>query len=180
MDDPIYSHLFPDPDLRARHTSRMWNGLVRTALVCGKVYTTPSLDGVACWIAPGKADLNFVQLLRTGFALPLALGRFPSKARRQMLRGLGVLEQERRRLNPEAYWYLDALGVEPARQGRGVGSRLLAPILSTASEQGLSCYLETESEGNVAFYEKQGFRVLSTLEFPESPVRLWTMSRPPS
>jgi GNAT superfamily N-acetyltransferase len=180
MDDPIYSFLFPDPIRRARYTSRMWNALVHTALVCGKVYTTPSFDGVACWIAPGNADLTFVQALRTGFALPLAVGRFPPKARKQMLRGIGVFERERRRLNPKAYWYLQALGVEPARQGRGVGAGLLAPILSIASEQGLPCYLETETEGNVTFYGKQGFRVLSTLEFPDSPLRLWTMSRPPS
>jgi len=44
----------------------------------------------------------------------------------------------------------------------------------------LPCYLETETERNVAFYAKLGFEVLNRLDFPGTPVHLWTMRRDPA
>jgi GNAT superfamily N-acetyltransferase len=180
MDDPAYSFIFPVPASRARYTPLLWSALIHTCRIHGRVYTTESVDGVACWASPGRADLTLGQALRTGFALPRALIRFPQQARKRMLQVLSVLGQERRRLNDKEHWYLEALGVDPPQQGRGVGRLLLAPVLSLADTQGLPCYLETETEANVAFYQKQGFRVLSTLDFPGTPVRMWTMARAPS
>jgi MFS family permease len=50
------------------------------------------------------------------------------------------------------HWYLWLLGVDPDRQGQGVGSALLAPILARADAEGLPCALETLTERNVWFY----------------------------
>ena len=73
--------------------------------------------------------------------------------------------------------YLWVMGVDPACQGRGVGGRLLQPVLARADEQGLPCYLETGSERNVAFYERRGFRVLRAGQPTGYPIHLWTMVR---
>jgi GNAT superfamily N-acetyltransferase len=180
VNDPFYSYVFPDPVQRSHFTCPLWKAVIRTCRLFGKVHTTSGLDGVACWSAPGMAELTFGRALRSGFALPLSILRFPSGPRRLMLRALEVLDNERRRLMPGRFWYLQVLGVEPARQRQGVGSRLIAPILVRADVEMLPCYLETETERNVAFYAKLGFEVLNRLDFPGTPVHLWTMRRDPA
>ena len=85
----------------------------------------------------------------------------------------------RARHAPEPHWYLYLLGVEPARQGRGVGRALLAPTLARADAGGVPCYLETQNSRNVGFYERLGFRVTSDGWAPGTTLRVWTMRREP-
>jgi ribosomal protein S18 acetylase RimI-like enzyme len=179
MQDPFYLFVFPEDEVRRRCTRLLWKALVRTCRLFGKVHTSVELDGAACWLAPGSDELTFARALRSGFALPLALARFPPAPRRLMLRALEVLDAERRKHMPGEFWYLEALGVAPSRQGRGIGGRLMAPVLALADAARLPCYLETETERNVTFYQKFRFRVMSRLEFPGTPVVLWTMRRDP-
>jgi len=61
----------------------------------------------------------------------------------------------------QPYWYLEVVGVEPAAQGMGIGTRLLEPVLTVADEAGQLCYLETITERNVAWYRRLGFEVRS-------------------
>ncbi|HET7011526.1 MAG TPA: GNAT family N-acetyltransferase [Anaerolineales bacterium] len=179
-DDPFYSFLFPEEQRRLRFTRNLWRALIHTCRILGKVYATAGLEGVACWAAPGRDDLTFARALRTGFALPISFLRAPEKPRRLLFRAVEILDGERRRLMTGRFWYLQALGVEPGRQGQGIGSRLLAPILAVADAEKSACYLETVKEDNLAFYAKHGFQVLSHLEFPGTPIELWTMRRGPA
>jgi ribosomal protein S18 acetylase RimI-like enzyme len=77
------------------------------------------------------------------------------------------------------HWYLMALGVEPARQGQGIGGRLIRPVLAQADRAGVLCYLETETERNVAFYQKHGFVVAESGPVPGHNLPLWMMVREP-
>jgi ribosomal protein S18 acetylase RimI-like enzyme len=77
------------------------------------------------------------------------------------------------------HWYLWALGVDPPYQGQGVGGQLLQPVLAEADAAGLPCYLETETERNVAFYRKHGFDVATAGPDPRQGVMVWTMVREP-
>jgi ribosomal protein S18 acetylase RimI-like enzyme len=80
---------------------------------------------------------------------------------------------------PLRHWYLPTLGVDPPRQGQGVGSALIQPVLSRADAEGLLCYLETETAGNVAFYERHGFEVVVEDDLPRGGPHFWTMKREP-
>ena len=77
------------------------------------------------------------------------------------------------------FWYLLTLGVDPPRQGRGIGSALMRPVLTRADAEGLPCYLETEKERNVRFYGKHGFEVVAQGEGPAGGPAFWTMKREP-
>ena len=79
---------------------------------------------------------------------------------------------------PEDHWYLMILGVDTAKQGQGVGSSLVAPMLARADADGLPCYLETMKERNVVFYEKHGFQVVVEDDLPKGGPHFWTMKRP--
>lgn len=78
----------------------------------------------------------------------------------------------------EPHWYLAFIGVDPARQGSGVGAALLRSRLRRCDEEGLPAYLESSNPANVPLYEHFGFQVTGTLELPEEAPVLDTMWRP--
>jgi ribosomal protein S18 acetylase RimI-like enzyme len=162
-----------------RSTRGLWDALIRVTLVYGEVWTTPEVSGVACWLAPGNTEIGFRHMLRTGFALARAMLRFAGDARRRAMGVIGYTEELHRRAMPGPHWYLWALGVAPASQGQGIGSRLLEPVLARADAAGLPCYLETETERNAAFYRKHGFEMLTAEAPPGHDLMLWTMARKP-
>ncbi|HEY6287219.1 MAG TPA: hypothetical protein VIX20_16255 [Ktedonobacteraceae bacterium] len=54
QNDPMWKYLVPEEARRALAVSLSMNILVRYSLLYGKIYTTPTLDGVACWLPPGE------------------------------------------------------------------------------------------------------------------------------
>ncbi len=75
-------------------------------------------------------------------------------------------------------WYLPFIGVDPRRQGEGLGSELLARGTGRADAAGLPAYLEASSHGNRALYERHGFEVSGEIQVADSP-RMWPMLRRP-
>jgi hypothetical protein len=66
--------------------------------------------------------------------------------------------------------------LQAAAQGLGMGTRLLEPVLSLADAAGQPCYLETQTERNVAWYRKLGFEVRdSEVSFTPGGPPNWTM-----
>jgi ribosomal protein S18 acetylase RimI-like enzyme len=116
-------------------------------------------------------------MLRAGmFAAPLAVDW-------AVLRRLSVVEIYTTRLHrrhaPRAHWYLSQIGVEPARQGQGLGSALLGPMLARMDGENVPCYLETSKAANVAFYQKYGFAVVADGDAVAGGPHVWAMLRAP-
>ena len=88
-------------------------------------------------------------------------------------------EKVHKRAVPGLHWYLWGLGVEPSEQGKGIGGALMEPVLRQAGAEGLPCYLETQNERNLPFYERHGFEVVSDGEVPKHGLRVWAMVRDP-
>ncbi len=105
---------------------------------------------------------------------------FRGDARRRAMGVIGYTERLHQRAMPGPHWYLMALGVAPASQGQGIGGHLIRPVLARADAAGLPCYLETETERNVAFYRKHGFEALTAEAPPGHELMLWTMARRPT
>jgi ribosomal protein S18 acetylase RimI-like enzyme len=76
----------------------------------------------------------------------------------------------------EPSWYLGTLGVDPAFQGRGVGSALLERWLEGVDREGSAGYLETDLHSNVGFYARGGFELEGEVEVFGTPI--WRMWRP--
>jgi ribosomal protein S18 acetylase RimI-like enzyme len=85
--------------------------------------------------------------------------------------------EELDRLHPEEpHWYLGTFGVDPSRQGRGLGRGLLDAWLARLDAAGEPpVYLETDRPENVPFYERAGFAVVRETAVFDVPV--WCMSR---
>jgi GNAT superfamily N-acetyltransferase len=171
FDDPIYVHIFPDPTERQRRTPSLWQAELGYCLRFGEVYTTPGIEGVAACLKPGDAGFTWWRMIQTRFATVRAVRRLTPDARRTMSFMYGAMDRARERLMPMPHWYLWAIGVDPDHQGKGIGSALIDSILKRAT---VPWYLETETESNVAFYERRGFRVIETEDLG---VPVWYMRR---
>jgi len=175
--EPNFAYITPDE--RARRAVLPWffHSAIRVSQLYGEIYTTETLDGGALWISPGRV-LTFVRMLGAGMlAMPFKLG-WKGFSRSV---NLGTRVQEvHRRLARRPHWYLMALGVEPSKQGQGIGGALIEPILSRADADGLPCYLETFHERNLPFYEKLGFRIEGGGHVPGGGPNFWAMMRTPT
>ena len=113
--------------------------------------------------------------MRTGlYVTPLKLGL---AAYRRFDMYMNYADKLHKRHAPESHWYLWAIGVDAASQGRGIGGKLLEAVLMRASGEGTACYLETGSERNVRFYEKHGFEVVGEGRVPGLGAQTWAMLR---
>jgi GNAT superfamily N-acetyltransferase len=70
---------------------------------------------------------------------------------------------------------LDSVAVEPAAQGRGVGSALIQALLDQARVAGHGALLETGNPRNVPLYERYGFRVVDDADVPGGGPHIWFM-----
>ena len=171
-DDPVARYIFPSarrrpPGLRSFFRLQVGHDL----LGHGGIFTTPDLAGAAVWSPPNRPTLSG---LRGTLALlpvaPYVLGT--------VVRTVNFLARMESFRPTEPHWHLATLGTEPARQGQGVGSALLAPVLSICDREGIPAYLESSKARNVPFYRRHGFEV--TQEIPtEGGPTLWTMWRRP-
>ena len=175
--DPAYTTLFPDQAERERALEWLFGAVIGYSMVYGLIHTTPAVEGAACWLSPGNTEITLWRILRTGLGLQRAVARFNPQSRQDFLAALAYMDEIHKREVPGPHWYLWALGVEPGCQGQGIGSRLIAPVLARADEAGVPCYLETQTERNVAFYQRRGFEVVSDGEPPGQGIRIWTMLR---
>lgn len=79
---------------------------------------------------------------------------------------------------PGEFWYLGILATHPSRQGEGLASTVIAPVLALADADSLPCCLETSTPQNRAFYERRGFTYALPVALPDAPPTWW-LTRPP-
>jgi GNAT superfamily N-acetyltransferase len=175
--DPFLRYLAPDETQRKRLTPEFVGIVVKYCTLYGEVWTLPSVDGIACWLPPGKTSPTFGGMVRTGMlTMPLKFGWSGFQRFNAIVTYTEILHKQ---FASEPHWYLWGLGVEPAQQGKGLGGILLQPVLSKADAAGQPCYLETQNESNLTFYHKYGFDVVSGGTAPKSSLRVWAMLRQP-
>ena len=158
-DYPSFRHLFPDDQRRARALRALFTGVARDAARLGSAYGTfgsdGNLSGIALWLAPGNFPWSALRQLRGAAWMLSVLRAYPSSFRAFMQTGANGA-----RLHPAGrHWYLETMGVAPALQRRGLGGRLLAPVLLIADRDQVDCYLETAEPRNADYYARHGFVV---------------------
>jgi ribosomal protein S18 acetylase RimI-like enzyme len=172
-DDPAWSWLLPYPDREQRQLLFFETDLRH--LVPGRrdVWMTDDGSAAAVWAPPGRWTVPLGTVLREAPSMLRVFGRRLPLAIRYLVRA--------ERLHPRnpPHWYLQVLGTEPARQGRGLGSALLRPMLALCDRDGIGAYLESSSERNRALYERHGFSVVETFDMPGGGPTIRRMWRDP-
>ena len=179
-EDPLFTHLHPDPAARPRefaiehaaYLRRLYFpvGNAESAVVDGR------LAGIALWLPPNAlSGLEW----REWLCIPALLRAVGWSRTRSMLREYAAFNEAFP--TDLRFHYLGLLAVDPSVQGQGVGSALLTAGLARADAESVGAYLETGTPGNVAFYERHGFSVVREIVPPTAPRHwaMWRDARPP-
>jgi ribosomal protein S18 acetylase RimI-like enzyme len=179
MDDPLFRWCAPDEGRRTRFLSKCMAAFARYAAPLGESLVSSDGSGAALWLPPSEdGRVRRLPMLRAGIVGAMfSLGLDGS--RRFMAAGDEIEAAHTHAMRDRDHWYLMDLGVDPARQSNGIGSALIAHGLARADASGLPCYLETQNERAVAFYERHTFAVIRDLDLPLGGPRLWTFVREP-
>ena len=179
-DYPSFRALFADPSCRARALKAFFEATVRDASPFDAVLAAGDeqrVDATAVWLPPGAFPWSIGRKLRAAPAFmrvaAAAPRSFPAFARYG-----STVERHHR---GGTCWYLVVLSVRPDAQRRGLGTRLVAPVLERADRDAVPCRLETSDPANVAYYQRFGFSVVEpSLEILGGGPALIRMHRPGS
>jgi len=172
-DDPALGFLLGDEDREARLHRFFQTELRVVAFPHEIVWATDDLSAGAIWARPGAWRVPLGATLRE---LPAMAGVF---GRRLPLAFWARLRLEARHPSKPPSYYLAAIGVEPAAQGRGLGSALLEPMLATIDAEGAAAYLEASTPRSRVLYERHGFVQAGEINLPREGPPVWPMWRDP-
>ena len=178
-DDPPLIWLLPDQATRLSRVTRIFAAIIGIeSLPHGGVDLAcdgGEILGGAIWLPPGRWRPGLREQIR-------ALPRHAQALRAALLGRAARLDRAMAQAHPqEPHWYLKAIGVDPAWQGRDVGGLLLRSRLKHCDQDGLPAYLEASKPDSVPLYEHFGFRRTADLSVPEgAPVitAMWRASGP--
>jgi ribosomal protein S18 acetylase RimI-like enzyme len=170
--DPVLGWLTPDRRTRRRRLERFFRLELRhVVLPAGRAWTVDGCPGASLELPPGNWRMSFGTQIAHGPAFTRVFGS-------RLLQAFGLITVMERRHLREPHHYIPYVGVAPAAQGQGLGTRLMRPTLERCDREQLPAYLEATSERNAALYERLGFEHLGAFRFLSSPP-LWPMRRPP-
>jgi ribosomal protein S18 acetylase RimI-like enzyme len=165
--DPLMRWMFPEPSAYLTYFPRVLDHYAGRAFEHGSAFRTDDFTGSAMWLPRGIGPDEE--------ALEEALGEGVAKGRQDEV--FALMEEVGAAHPEEPHWFLPAIGVDPAHQGRGVGAALMASSLERCDADHAVAYLESSNPRNVPFYERLGFETTARMRVADSPV-LTAMRRP--
>jgi ribosomal protein S18 acetylase RimI-like enzyme len=177
FDYPLMVYAMQHEGRRTAAVNLLYGAILWDSLRWGEVHITPAVDAVCAWLPPENSNPTFWRQARAGMLkLPLRFGLTGFRKLTAYDDMAGKLHHDHA---PMPHYYLSAIGVAPGRQGQGLGSVLMQPMLGRADDQQLHCWLDTHREENVRLYERHGFQVARLTEVAGHPVPVWGMLRKP-
>ena len=183
FDESQFVWMQPDDDKRASLLPAMFRMEIQHVHPVDRggqvVLQDGGLVAGAVWAPPGRWKASTWRQLPGFPRLMMSLGRgnLQSLAKRGK-----ALQDSLDRAHPnEPHWYLAALGVEPAAQGKGVGGALMRAGLDRCDRDGTPAYLEC-LERLVPYYQRFGFSSQGPIAMPDGApgqVGMWRPARTP-
>lgn len=108
--------------------------------------------GAAMWMLPGQDDsLPFWALQKLRFNTLIRASKGAVERIELTMPAMAAAHP------PFPHAYLFTIGVRPAMQGKGLGRRLITPVLAACDRNSLPAYLENSNPANPGFYRSCGF-----------------------
>lgn len=162
-DDPVMSWIFPDPSTRLDALELAFARLAGTFIARdGRVDV---LDGActALWLAPDPPPPPDDP--------PVAPDRPWHLFTEDVIERFTTLGAVMEAAHPDdLHWYLGIVASLPEQQGRGLGQRILRPVLDICDREGLPAYLESSNPRNLPFYFRLGFEQTGEIVVPDGPM----------
>jgi GNAT superfamily N-acetyltransferase len=157
--DPPSRWLYPEPEAYVRYFPAFARALGGAAFGRQTAVASPDHAAVALWLDPDAApDEHAMERLIEESVAP-----------RNRATVAAVVEEMVRHHPDEPHWYLPFIGVEPPRQGRGLGAALLQAAVARCDAEGLPAYLESTNPRNRPLYERHGFEAVGEIRVGDCP-----------
>jgi ribosomal protein S18 acetylase RimI-like enzyme len=170
FDDPLICFLLRDEATRAASMPRLFKLLFKLGLPYGACDVTGGYEAVALWRPPSQWEIPWWQYVTNGAAF---LGVFGFGGALQVTSVMDFIEK---RHPHEPHYYLQAIGTDTDKQGKGFGGVVMRRHLAIADAAGMPAYLESSKEINIPIYKSFGFEVTGEIKIPNGPT-LWPMWR---
>ncbi len=166
--DPPNGWLYPEAAQYITHFPAFARALGGAALPRRTALVHQDCSAVALWLGPdtGPDDEALGRLIKESVA--------PEKSAALA----ALFEEMARRHPPEPHWYLPLIGVDPARQGQGLGAELMRPVLEECDKVRSLAYLESTNPRNRPFYERLGFEAAGEIRVGDCPPIVPMLRRP--
>jgi GNAT superfamily N-acetyltransferase len=164
VEEPMMLWAFGDHGDRARRFARFFEIIDASFVESDMLWEAGDSAGAAVWIPPHGPHGADHALVRTVDQL----AEDPARCR-SFWDWVGSMTPK------EPMWVLDHVGVDPNRQGSGIGTALVNFGLARAAEGGVAAYLEAGNPRNVPYYERLGFSVLAHADTPDGGPHIWFM-----
>jgi len=157
--DPVVRWVYPEDAPFRHYFPRFAKAFGGKSLALGTAFVSEEITGAALWL-PAETEPDEDAMM--------AIMEEAVSAER--LEEIGTYFEMLEPYHPgEPFWYLALLGVDPARQGEGVGSAILGESLRLVDAQHRPAYLEATCERNAALYRRHGFEQMGLVEQPGCP-----------
>ena len=157
--DPALRWVLPDPQQYLTYTPEFVRRFCGRAFEGQSAFAVEGFMGAALWLRPGVEpdDESLAELMQRA-------------VHEEDQEKTSALFDQLAEYHPhEPLWYLAMIGVDPARQGMGLGSALLAHALAEVDREAKPAYLEATTERSRDLYARHGFEVTGTIQVADSP-----------
>ena len=157
--DPVARWSWPETDVYLSAFPELVLAFGAGAFVHRGAHATDGFGGVALWLPPGvHPDEDALGALTERTVTGRRLGET-----------LAIFEQMAHHHPTEPHWYLPLIGADPAHQGQGHGTALMAYALAQCDRDRLPAYLESTNPRNISLYKRHGFEAIGTVQVGTSP-----------
>ncbi|MDD9378821.1 GNAT family N-acetyltransferase [Streptomyces sp. ZAF1911] len=172
--DPVSSWVFPDPEHRAAVHGKFLGVFVDVALAEGRIDYAVDGSAAALWLRIPAADPEG-EHVEDEIPAKMRAVADPDNERCELVGRLtGAVHPM-----AEEHEYLLMIAVAPGRQGEGLGTELIRPVLERCDREGVPAYLEASSERSKGLYERLGWQFTGeAVRLPDGPL-MWPMWRKP-
>ena len=160
FDDPMFSFVFLEPQNRRDALAAFFQVFLADTVRRGKVLISPDKEGAIAWypcnvrIFDDSVDEVSAKLAQVAvtFGGSSAAERFEQ-----------IVSQIEKFEPKQAHCEIILIALVPEARGKGNGRDLISPVLNHVNEQQVGCYLVSSNPRNISFYERQGFRQISSI-----------------
>jgi len=178
MKDPLSKAVFVEESTRFDYLLDYFRFRIHYGIKYGYVYaSSDKFEGIAVWIPSDKAHVSTWRGMLTGGL------RLYAKVGFSMVSKFDEVNHYTTSLRDSVieppYIQLSPIGVTPDEQGKGLGTKLILPMMKKLDDDNLKCFLETQEERNVAYYQRFGFEIAKETIIPGLNLQNWVMIREP-
>ena len=176
-EDPLFKTVLGDAVKNSYKYVLIADFMIRYCHRYGDVYASSErFEGIMAITKDSDTYMTLWRMIRSGSIFPfLKIGLKSFMVAAVALSPIDVTRKKH--MKNRSFLYVQIIGVAKDNQGKGFGGKLLTELTGMTDEAGLPIYLETETESNVLFYERFGFKTIQEMHLPGINQPMWAMIR---